>query len=77
MRLAFEKSWLEQAIGDEREPTKVAQRIAEHPEFQKLLQEAIIFAQQVTTDKSQQSRIIAEHIVSVVHQSIGEFTTMH
>lgn len=75
MHVAFQKHWLEQAIGDEREPAKIAQKISEHPEFRKTIVESISFAQSSCEERTRETRIIAEHIASLIHRSMGDFTT--
>jgi hypothetical protein len=77
MQLPFHQHWLEQAIGEEREPAKIAQKIADHPEFRSLVQEAIGFAQQNSTEKKHEARVIAEHIAVLLHHSFQGYTTMH
>lgn len=77
MHLAFQSHWLEQAIGEEREPAKIAQKIADHPEFCSLIREAISFAQQNSPEKQREALVIAEHIGVQLHRSFKGFTTMH
>jgi hypothetical protein len=74
-RLAFQPHWLEQAIGEEREPARIAQKVADHPEFRKLIEEAISFSQQNCTEPSQQTRVLAEQIASKLNRSFEGFTT--
>jgi len=78
MRVAFQPHWLEQTIGEEREPAKIAQKITEHLEFHKTISEAIGFAQRSGEKSTRETRFIAEHIVSSLHRSMGDFmTTTH
>jgi hypothetical protein len=78
MRVAFQPHWLEQAIGEEREPAKIAQKITEHPEFRKTISEAIGFAQRSGEKSTRETRVLAEHIVSLIYRSMGDFmTTTH
>jgi hypothetical protein len=77
MRVAFAKHWLEDAIAQERDPALLVQSIASHPEFLKTIEAAVAFAKRETTDPAQQTRYIAEHIASVLHQSMGDYTTSH
>ena len=77
MNVAFQTHWLEAAIGEKRSPAEIAQAIASHPEFQAPIAESVRFARQAATAESQETRIIAEHIVSRLYQTMGDFTTMH
>lgn len=77
MRVAFTRHWLEEAIGEEREPTKIAQQIAAHPEFVKLITSAVAFAEQSPGDAQAQTRALAEHITSSLHQGMGDYTAPH
>ncbi len=77
MQLPFQTHWLEQAIGGEREAVKIAQKIADHLEFRKMIQEAINSAPRECAEQSKEARFIAEHIAFRLHNSFGGFTTTH
>ena len=68
-------TWLEQLIGSNRDPASIAEQIAQHPEFAKIIQESITFAQ--SNSGAAPARLIAEHIAFLMHRMIDEFTTMH
>lgn len=72
MQLPYQPHWLEQAIDEEREPTKIAQKIADHPEFRKMIEDSICFAQENGTEKSRETRVLVEHIVSLLHKNRSE-----
>ena len=77
MNVAFQTHWLENAVGSTRSTTEIAEAIATHPEFHALIAESVNFAQRANSADDNQTRIIAEHIVSRLYQTMGDFTTMH
>ncbi len=75
MNLAYKSHWLENAIGTEREPEKIAQAIVQHPEFLKVIRQSI---ERATKDPaSDKTRLIAEHIACTIKNGFDGFTTMH
>lgn len=64
MNVAFQTHWLENAIRFTRLTPKIAEAIATHPDFLALITESVAFTQHVNRADDNQTRIIAEHIVS-------------
>ena len=75
MQLPFQRHWLEDAIGAERDPAKIGQVIARNPQFLETIRQAIEFA---SKDQAvDQTRVIAEHIISQMSSSLKGCVTMH
>jgi hypothetical protein len=70
-------NWLEQAIGSNRNASAVAQAIGQHPEFLKLVQDAIGWAANNPVQGVDGSRLIAEDIAVRLHRMFTDFKTMH
>ena len=75
MQIAFQRHWLEDAIGTERDPVTLAQAIAARPEFHDILRQSVEFARQNPTDDD--TRVIAEHVAGLLQGGFHGFTTMH
>lgn len=70
-------TWLEQAIGSNRNASAVAQAIGQHPEFMKLVQDAIDWSTKNPAHGVDESRVIAEDIAVRLFRMFTEFKTMH
>ena len=75
MQIAFQQHWLEDAIGSERDPVKLAQAIAARPEFLDILGQSVEFARQ--NPAAEATRVIAEHVAKLLLSGFQGFTTMH
>ena len=77
MELVVGKHWLEEAIGESRDADEIVDCITQHPAFRKVIEGSIAFAKAQTNDRSQETRLIAEHIASVLHRAMGTYTSSH
>jgi hypothetical protein len=78
VEIASARHWLEAAINEDRDPKTIATAICEHPEFKKLIASAVTGAgrdQFGSTDE--QTRYIAESLVSRLYKSFNGFTASH
>ena len=75
MDIAFQKHWLEDTVGQERDPVQVAVAIAARPEFIGIIRESVEFADKRASSNA--TRVIAEHIASTLYREFEGFTTMH
>lgn len=77
--LAFQKHWLEDAIGADHDPQEIAQRIASNPHFIKVIEESIrhadVYCREGGSLSPDKTRIIAEHISRLIHGGFGGFHT--
>jgi hypothetical protein len=73
---SYARHWLEEAIGDEREPQRILEAIIARPEFRDAIGEAVAVSQR-TSNSAKQTRIIAEHIVRVLYRRFNGFVALH
>jgi hypothetical protein len=77
MENATGSHWLEEAIGSERDPEKIATLIAQNPKFRDIVRNAVNFAKKAPPGSGKDTRYLAEHIVSLLYHSFPNFETSH
>lgn len=77
MQIVGLPTWLEKAIGGERDAVSIAKAICQRDEFIDLIRAAVQFAESAHVPGVDPDRLVAEDIAVRLHRLFDEFKTMH